>query len=278
MATNILNSESTTRLAQCNDYRSFIKTFIEEINEVRVRPLTYAAIARRAGFSSRSFPRDVILGTKKLSSNSLYPMIKGLGIKDELAELFKHLVYLEQPETRINVKSTPEIERVIKNLKSRILKTKIMSQGDDPYGFDFFPLIYAACGTIEDGASFDEIKSKTKIERHIIENTMNELLKRNIVTRTENRFYPTDPHLLFQEMVEGESFRNFFAFISSRAAFEAREDFSSPAKLFFTSCFSVEKKKMPQFKSELRSLILKFVDEQENPKGDHVASLVCSFF
>ena len=60
------------------------------------------------------------------------------------------------------------------------------------------------------------------------------------------------------------------------ALYEAKRRMNSDEKLFFSSSFSVRSEKLPDLKSELRDLLLRYVDTSEIAEGDKVVSLVCA--
>jgi hypothetical protein len=58
----------------------------------------------------------------------------------------------------------------------------------------------------------------------------------------------------------------------------ARRDFTTEEHLFFTSAFSVPRRRMPALRRALQDLILEFVDDSETPDGDSIAKLVLGFY
>src|SRR5665811_1170883 len=95
-------------LAKCSSYREFLIKALE--HRVRLNaPLSYARLATLAGFSARSFPRDVILGKKRLTLSSASRFGEALGLKNPLANHFKLLVQREE----IGSRSTAVIERAL---------------------------------------------------------------------------------------------------------------------------------------------------------------------
>jgi uncharacterized protein (TIGR02147 family) len=267
-------SESLARLVQCPDYRSFILVYKEERSQSR--PFSYAKISQRGGFSSRSFPRDVATGKKRITASSLYPMIKGLGLKGDLADYFKTLVHIEHLETCYPAKDRTSLERKLQNLRDRISKKRKVSLGNDPYASEFFPFVYAACGVSSVGATLKEIEKRTELPRSRVEKTVQDLVNLGLLVYKEPNYIPVESHLLYEGLNESRAFQKAFQYLLSVSSAKAERNFDSKVDLFFSSCFSVRKSQLPRLKSELRDLLLCYVDSAEDPEGDKVASVVCS--
>src|SRR5688500_4830914 len=60
--------------------------------------LSYADVARKGGFSSRSYPRDVTEGRRRLTLRSLPSLVRGLRVDGRLAEFFHTPYLVENPE------------------------------------------------------------------------------------------------------------------------------------------------------------------------------------
>jgi uncharacterized protein (TIGR02147 family) len=270
----MIERDSLIRLVSCRDYRSFISIYKEERS--RSSRLSYSMIARRAGFSARSFPRDVVNGQKRLTLRSLQPMLKGLGLRGDLAEYFKTLVFLEHPETCIPRKERSSLEQKLKNLKDRILANQDLEHGD-PYRSKLFPLIYAACGSQDQGALILDIQKKTALSKDQITQTLNDLVQLKIVSKRGEKYFPNAAnHLCIEGLEKSDAFKAFFRYLLEQAAAQSKKNFSSDKKLFFTSCLSVRGEKLQQLKTDLKDLLRQYVDASEDPDGDTVVSLVCS--
>ena len=81
--------KTVTRLASAETYRSFLRIYFEEFE------ISYAEVGRRGGFSSRSYPRDVTEGRRRLTTKSLPSLARGLRLKGELAKVFQFLYFAE---------------------------------------------------------------------------------------------------------------------------------------------------------------------------------------
>lgn len=270
-----ITAEEVAVLIKSSNYSSFVLTY-KELRD-RHQPFSYAMIAQRAGFASRSFPRAVAIGAKRLTPSSLMPMIKGLGLTGEVAELFKTLVYLEHPEMLFPAKPVADLNRKLEHLKLRLLKKKkLVSAEYDPYSVAYFPLIYAACGDQHMGVTLKDIIRKTKLTDEQVESSARELLVMKLLTEKKGRYCPTDSHIFMEGLGQSQAFRKFFLYLLSAASEASRKNFKSEENLFFTTCFSVHSNQMSQLKSDLREVLLRYAESSESPDGDRIASVVCA--
>lgn len=261
------------RLVDCLDYQSFILCWKE--GKFKQKPCSYNQIAIRAGFKSRSFPREVANGHKKLTASSLPLMIKGMGLKNDLAEYFKVLVCLQHPEILEVPKSLGQLKRKLSNLRARIQGERSVSVGNDPYEVKYFPFVYAACGTFENGATITQVKQRSGLDDTTLNKTLEHLVNLGVLRKQGIRIFPKESHLVMKELVKSPGFRQHFQHLLDLASKAARADFESQEKLFFTSSFSVKREDVPQLKLELMKTLLQFVDGSEDAEGNKVMSIVC---
>jgi uncharacterized protein (TIGR02147 family) len=83
---------------------------------------TVSRIAERAGFRSRSFPRDVMLGKKRITLISLPKFIRGLDLDQDLANLFVTLVEIEHADCRTKNRSPVELNRKLQLAQKRLMR------------------------------------------------------------------------------------------------------------------------------------------------------------
>ncbi|MEN0057979.1 MAG: hypothetical protein AAGB31_04040 [Bdellovibrio sp.] len=158
-----LEQDSIENLMKASDYRAFIAILIQE--RKKHRRFGYSDIARHGGFAARSFPRDVVLGKKSLSLNSLPKFIRGLGLTSDLAEYFRILVEISELECRTKSVDEAKLRQMKDNLKKRISDRHHVQVGhsDSAFILSSVPRLYAALGTAEKGSSLKEISEKTSL-------------------------------------------------------------------------------------------------------------------
>lgn len=272
-----LESEAIDRLLKAPDYRSFTARLIEE--KSRHRKFGYADISRVGGFATRSFPRDVVLGQKRLTLVSLPKLIRGLGLSAELADYFKILVELEQPDCRPANMSDAKLSVMKENIRRRILSKQFVQvdRSDKAFELSMIPQIHAALGEVQTGASLQQIIDKTGLPESEITRTLDFMRTGQLIVKRAHRYYPAEQHVTFQGL-KSEIFKKHFVKSTEDAIKMSKQFLGSDEKLFLSSSFSVSRKDLPQLKVELRALLHKYIDSAENPAGDKVVNLVASLY
>ncbi len=265
-------------LLEAPNYRSFIAILIAE--RKKNKNYGYSDIARKGGFLSRSFPRDVVLGTKRLTLTSLPKFIKGLNLNFELSEYFKLLVEIEEPECRFKHNDINKLKYFQENLKKRIYRKNEVSideKNDLNFIYPSIPKIYAALGAPGVGATINEIISKTKLLDSEILICLQFMINKKLIQKLRGKYFPIENHLNFQNL-SGDIFKKHFIKSAEDAILISKKSIKSSEKLFLSSSFSVAKKDLEKMKEELRSVLLKYIDCAENPNGDIVVNLIASLY
>jgi uncharacterized protein (TIGR02147 family) len=268
-------------LRDAPDYRAFIQTYIDWKKATKPG-YGYASLARDAGFTARSYPRDVVLGARPLTAASLPRFIQAMKLAGESARYFSLLVYRDRPElftgsagknlAELLAKSRARLTRQIENRKQEHL-TNVYSQSS-------WPLIYASLGRETEGATLNEISSRSRIPVSDCRQMLQTMESLQIVQRDQNtgRYLSHNPHLIYQGLGNSSGFKDFFIDSLQRARISARKDFNREDRLFFSSVVSVKRSELPRYKAKLRELLDTFAENVESPDGEDVVNLVCSFF
>jgi len=84
-------------------------------------------------------------------------------------------------------------------------------------------------------------------------------------------------HVFLQAMGQNQNFVGLFQEMARMASQRIGESLTSDREMFFTSTFCIDEKKMPELKKQLRSTILKFVDDSIQHDGNRTVSLITAF-
>lgn len=267
--------EQVSALVECSDYRSLAG----EILAIRANspaPLTYAQIGRSMGVKARSYPRDILTGKKKLTPRLMPRMAKALGLTGELKRLFELLVELGEPNCRTSGFDEAKLRRAVEAVKNRILQKELLElRFEEAYELADIPRIYASLGSQEQGATLREISARSGFPLNRLTAALARMQQLGLLQEKQKRFFPLQPHVNTAGM-QSEIFQRYFQKVTEEVQRQAREDMQSDEKLFFSSAFSVDKRRLAELKTELRSLLLKYVDQSEDPHGDRVASILCA--
>ena len=273
-----VNDEALLTLMEAPSYRSFIQCWITE--RAKSKKFGYADIARLGGFSARSFPRDVALGQKRLTLNSLSKFSKGLQLPAELSEYFRIMVEIEYEDCRTKTIDPIRLLEAKARLKERILGKQSPSavSANAAFKISTLPEVYAALGSTEKGATISEILHRTTLSSIAVEAALEQMITFGIAMKKKARYFPSKAHLSFEHLQQSEIFKKHFIWSSERSARMVKTGLSSDSRLFLSSAFSVNQQDLPKLKEELRNLLLKFVDTSEKTDGNKVINLVASFF
>ena len=261
-------------ILDARDYREFILRVLEAGGQGRPN---FAEVARRAGFASRSFPRDVVVGTKRLTLRSLAPFARGLRLNGELRQYFELLVACTEPQVNQNKLSATTIDQRLARLKQKIL-TQTQPHTIEPfYEFSEWLDLYAASGT---GATAETIALRSQVPLERCRLHLPELVRRGLLSEDSatGKFSPCAPNLVFDRLGKDHSFRAHYFASLTEARGRAEREFDSPENLFLNSSFSIAQDRVVEFRQELRSVLLKYVEEFEDGKGDRLAKLTVAFW
>lgn len=271
--------EQLSRILLCKSPQDFLEKVIEE-KKLSGKPISFASIARSAGFKSRNYPRDVAKGMKFLTMDSAHAVALGLKLNSDLTRFFVLLVDHDNSKRREDQIRTLRLEKKILSLRQRLLASIQASRidGDAVYSMAETPIVFASLGTPEEGANIHEIQKRSGLSLESISANLSHLIKLNLAREEDDRFYAIANHIGFERLRQEGTFQKAYIERMRTAIKKAEKEFESDQSLFLESSFSVSKEKMPEFKRELRDLLVRFVENQEVPQGNSVASLTCSLF
>ena len=258
------------KLLEARDYRAFLHCFFDkDIKRKKPVVLTLQKFATKANFSSRSFIRDVILGKKRLTRRSLPKVIKGLSLNSTWARFFETLVFLEEEDLRNENLQEEQLAKRLKKLRMQLGLLDAPEDNQRAYTVLLnknFPDIFAALGD-ESGATFEEIQSRTNLSERTVKNILSQMLRAKIIKLDTSHFIVTEQAIELVNLKDENLFKEDYL----RALAKLRKRFKHQIKgdsLFVTQTFSVQKKKIKEFKSQLNQLVSDFADEAEDPLGD----------
>jgi hypothetical protein len=261
------------------DYREFLKRALEYYQRSK-RNFSYAEFSRRAGFSSRSHPRDVEMGYRRLTAQSLPRFIRGLGLKGDLKRYFILLASRDEPELNSSKFSLEQIEQKLLRFRRR-LEMKFQPRMEVPqvFALDHWAEIYAALGSLERGASFEDILSRTHLDRNECAAQVEQLSSLGLAKFDpgSQRYFPGVLHLALDQQGKEELFKTYYIESLAKLAQSPRKNFESSDRLFFSSAFSINKEKMALLRNELREVLLRFVVSSEDQDGNEIVKLIVGF-
>jgi uncharacterized protein (TIGR02147 family) len=271
-------------LFEAEDSKTFLRLAIERIQEKNPR-FGYAALVRKAGLASRSFPREVILGKKSLTIDSARKLAPALSLTAELRQLF--LLLVDQDKLKKDHKQSNSLSKQIQKLRNR------SRQKLDPKSLGSKNIFYENKSWIEvwsslpvknqrpEGTSLEVISKRSHVPIKLCEKILNEFIERSLIARnTETKGYHIiqSEHLIIESMGKDLFFKSWFLDSLDVAKKNALIHFDSDKHLFLNSVFLVRPEDLVRLRKELRDLITQYVDQNEDSFGEHLARLSVSFF
>lgn len=280
----MLDRKSLEKLSKATSARDFFAMFFGE-ESLADRPLSYSEFCRRAGFSSKSFPREILLGRRSITLKSLPKFIKGLKLKGPIKDLFVALVELEQFKA---VENSVALDRISALRNQVCLRSKrkelsgVKSISDQLFAIPEVPKVLAFLGQTDVGVPMPTLLSRTQMTNLEIQSTLSLLEKLDLIVLSENNgektVIPKNLHLALSQCGGSEYFRRFFLQTCGKLKGAAELRMKSTDELFLASYLSVKRQKLPEFKNQLRDLALRFAEETETPDGEELMTLCVGFF
>jgi hypothetical protein len=134
-------------------------------------------------------------------------------------------------------------------------------------------------GTPEAGTALPQIATRASLTEAVCLSVLQQMLEQKVARHepATGHYHPRQLRLDLTDSGKDRYFKWHFEQTLAEAAREARAEFNTPDRLFFESVFTVDRTRAPQFKKALRDLLLRFVDQVENPEGDTLGKLLVSF-
>ena len=252
--------ELTEALLKAAGYREFIAIALGPV--ANGRRANFAAFARRAGFTSRSFPRDVVAGTRRITATSL-PRLSTAGSGRPRA-YFEALVAREEPEAMTSPGGPPEPARLEAKLER--LRARLRARPSPPRRPRAFSRRTGSAWRStprSERARKGEPRGDRRPDARDgsgCRAALEEMERQGLVRADEpsGRFHPTESQLVLREMGGSNPVREYYLESLEQVRRQAREDFGSESRLFLNSVFSVDSRRAPELKRQLRELLEKF--------------------
>ncbi|KHD88399.1 MAG: hypothetical protein OM95_09750 [Bdellovibrio sp. ArHS] len=270
------NDHTPTDLLGASEARTFLKIALEIRYRKRGR-INLADFSRRAGFSSRSFISEYLSGKKGLSRESLNQLKATLKLPKHYKDLFTLLAYRDQPEL-INQKFTPEeLEKKIAAIKSSIVRqTEILERIQNPERLISSPIlfrVFAALGTEEQGATLQDIATRTKLTPGNAAEYLQVLMQEGVVVFQDDRYFSPSMQMDFLRRSTPTSLADLLKALCSQMLTDAEDIPQDPKNSLFYTAFSIQSHQLPEFKERLREAISGVLDQYQDGQGDCIHEL-----
>jgi DNA-binding MarR family transcriptional regulator len=235
--------------------------------------INYARLGRRAGIKSRSYVRMVMRGDKKPSPQALDSILSIL----EASSLIRRYLGLQLKIEKTTLsKERERLARQLAALQTKLGQNSSFQVEESLYRAVDLPMVFAALGSPDNGASVNEILKRTRLSKSRVLSALVALEAQNLVASRDGRCFPRSSQLLLPKASEG-FFREFYLHLSEKSQRTARTDFQNRTNLFCGFVASIDSSKQKQHSDRLYQLLTEFLAEIEEPDGDTIVSLNVGF-
>lgn len=276
-----MKPEFIHRLLKQDNYRDFLKKLVDLMSIENA--VNFSELSRKAGFTSRSFIKEVISGKKRLSLSSTAKIKKAFMLTSSLGNYFEALVALEEESVNIDQLSYDDRVKQLKKLKRKILnelQTKnLLSHQKKQIFFDkYAPDVYAALGASGNGVTVEQIVQKSGLFETQVVCVLKEFLDMQIVVEKRDRYFVQQGDLDIFDQGSNIAFQSVYLQSTLRLGDEARRAFDRSDRLFLHSVLSISKTKMPELKKKMQQLIVQMLDESQDDDGDSIAHVTLGLY
>lgn len=264
------DEELSRFLLSTTDYREYLRNYFK-IKKTLNPTYSYAVFARQAKVS-KSLPRDIIEGLKRLTDKTLPLFVKAMELDGLMEEFFIQLVALE---------AEPRKKRLVESLASLYIETHFTKTYNDSNFKDYrSPFLYAASGEVDAGVKLETLAKRTGLSLEAIKESLPQLeqLKLGKYLPEMDTFIPTTTQVHVESRQDANHFVDFYLYCLNLQKESVREKFSSENSLFYNEIFSIDEKDLPALKKDMKKVLRSFLIKSENPKGDSVAVMNLGLF
>jgi uncharacterized protein (TIGR02147 family) len=248
---------------QHTSYRDFLKEFYENKKQQHSY-YSYQYIADKAGYKSKSFFRDLILGNKNLTIPSLFKLNQVLQLGHKEFEFLSNLVHYEQGEGQ------EEKDYFLDKIIHSKVNSKLKKIALDQYEFysEWYHNVVREL-VLEFNIKTPEAIATTITPNMSIKDAKSSLLlleRLKLIQKTKNGYFSPDKIITTGNYVTSKSISTFHH--KSLALAQAKlKDIKGAAKDYSAVVLSISKENYPKLQKEIqkfRKRILHLADLEEN--------------
>lgn len=286
------------RALNCGTYRDFLSLFFTTSKIPRSNPkkISFQKFSTLAGYSSKSYPAEILSGKKNLQLSSVDKFAKGLNLNQNLTLFLSNLIQIESLRNEINfeinethkkkiISNLLELEnlninlrnKIFKNFKTKDINNKVLKSNLSSVILQKnFPEIYCSMGSLEFGASLDDIKNRSGLPEKAILKIITQLLNEELISKINDRYFVVENSLDLNFLNTDEYFKYDFMRSLEKIKNKFDQQSKSHEALFLTQTFSVKKSRLQELRNKLIQTISEFSNEYEDSNGDTIGEICVS--
>jgi hypothetical protein len=267
-------------LLESKSVAEFLQLWLAQ-SKAGLRPPSFETLAQRGGFSSRSFVRQVFAGEKPLTAKALPRFLKILRLDKNHEKFLRLLLEKDVPSFNIDGRSRQVIEAELSLLRERIStkqRRRVQSTAVGAVPIKRMALIYPHLSRAR-GTDLKTLCKHSGLSDQDCQQILDSLVKENFAVQEKHLYFATERLLQIQEPSPTGLVRSHMnaGLELLKEALHKSADLS-PEQLFFRAQYSVDPARLAEFKNQLRSLLVEFVETSESDEGKKVGNLICGFF
>ncbi len=277
----LLSAQDALKLAKLDSMRVF---FIEalRLRTPASKRTNLAEFSRRAGFSSRSYISELLAGRKGLSRDALLRIQSTLKLPKPALRLFELLAYKEDP--RLSIK---KLNHETLNREIQVARIRLRSWAETANRRDVSPSllgtpslfqVYASLGTADEGATLEQIKSRSRLPIPTIEAALEIFLREKIISKKGTNFVPCAMHLDFLGLKKNQQLANLIHEVCADIQKNRQHISTDVNSLTVYSAFSIRQDRLPALKKSLQEAIFEVMDQYQDDRGDTVEQVFITLF
>lgn len=271
--------ETLAQILKLNSIGEFLYWLCDqERSRTRVKPklYSYAELARLFNYKSRSYIREVAEKKSKPNPQLIGRLSQYFKFNNTWKKYFELLCLLEAADEkdRYNLKTELLLQKQKLQKQISILRTSFEKNKTDIYIHSpLIPVIYSALGSLEKGASLDEIILRTHINEIHIRPALDTLVQSSSVIFQDGRYYAKSNQVMIDRCHDQETFINDVNWTLKNLQTRINSKSIHSDEMLFLSTYSIADDQLAQFKKKLSALLTEFSTDTESPDGNKVVKL-----
>ncbi len=281
MLTSKPTSDEIKLLSDCEEVISFLKIALE-IQYKKYGRVNISDFSKRGGFSSRSYISELLAEKKGLSRDAILRIRSALKFPKPVLDVFELLAYRSAPALRpttLSVTALDEKLRAARAAARGLSQSRTLGKAKSTFIRDFrLYQIYAALGTLEHGASIQEIIARTNMAEKMADSCLQLLISEGVIEYREGRYYAVATKMDYFGLKSSDGLGNLISEVCQNIKSRRHELIDDPLNALFFTAFSTSSNRLPELRTKLKDAIFNVLDEYQVDDGDCVRQLLFSLY
>lgn len=265
------------RLETYTDYRQFLRDFYED-RKKRLPIFSYRYFCIKSGLKSPTLFKEVVDGTRNLTSKTIPAFIKGLNLTPVDAQYFIALVHFNQSKS---VEEKTQYLEQMRSLKRKITQEVVPIDQYEFYSLWYYPVLRELACIIPWNGDYGKLAKALNppIKLSEARNGIKFLINKGFLSQSiDGKYIQTKPAITSGAEVTSLGVRAFNETMAKKGA-EAINEFSPAIRDIRTLVMGISPKSYPLIKEEIREFInrvVRIVDDDS--QSDRVYNLSVQLF